>query len=68
MEVHLIRRNAKMDREENFKGGRVDLNVTCTQTATDLVAEAGATQNPNNPEEKPKTVWGRLAASNRRKH
>lgn len=35
-----------MDREE-FKGGRVELNVTCTQNAADLVAEDGAPQNPN---------------------
>lgn len=47
-----------MDKKEKFKGRRVDVNVTCTQTATDLVAEAGATQNPNKLEEKPKTQFG----------
>lgn len=45
--------NAKMDRKQS-KGGRVDLNVTCTQNAADLVAEDGATQKPNTLEEKPK--------------
>lgn len=44
--------------QEKFKGGRLDLNVTCTQTAADLVAEVGATQNPNKLEEKPKTQFG----------
>lgn len=37
----------------------MDLNVTCTQIAADLMAEDGATQNPNILEEKPKTqFWG----------
>lgn len=53
-----------MDREE-FKSERVDLNVTCTQNAADLVAEDGATQNLNTLEEKPKTVLWRLRESNR---
>lgn len=55
-----------MDREEQFKGGRGDLNVPCTQTAADLVAEVGATQNPNKLGRKAKdTVWGSLPESNK---
>lgn len=55
-EVHNIS-NVKIDRGEELKGKRVDLNVTYTQTATDLTAEDGATQKPNTLEEKAKTQF-----------
>lgn len=55
----------KLDRGEKFKGRRVDLNVTCTNTAADLMDEDGTTQMPNTVEEKLKIVLQRLPEYNR---